>query len=574
MSGSHNVGNFQGPRLPSEENNESEIDPEKFRRISKVEETDDSQQKKKKQPMEETEDEEGEVQEEKAPTLDFSSFMSDQESDSDLNVQQAKGNVRRAPTNSDASSDTQMYSSPRASASQFQGKDQGEELGDELFGNLEPAPPEYGEAQEPSQPAPAPAAPAEQGSPQSANEQPAQPTTQEPQENNNVSQPDYQGDVSNVSEPQTNQDQSKNSDQKTDSKAPKKTDETKKKKGEKDLKPLQLETDVKPDNKHKVDKEEISTMPVTQPKQAKDVKPSSKVQTAPIEEPKEITTTPGQFTSEKEKGEDGDSDHQHQKEPNEIHDTHGKKEKPKEEEEVAKPGFSDAVKKTKNKPSSGATDEVVAAAAGEIPQPIKSSGSLEDNETLSTSKSGSKKGKKNSISQPSTPVLFSSDGEVLTSLSKDHDKQEDQQDQQVFLQVDAPAPITAPPPIEAPAYSKLNPETFELFEKLVGLMTIESYKGKSTTTVELNMPNSVFDKAKVVLEHFDTAPNSFNLQLQGSDEAVNMFNASMGELAAAFEGSKLAYEVNIRRPILSEKHRTGFFRKSTDYEGDGQNKDK
>ena len=581
MVGSHNVGNFQGPKLPSEEDKESEIDPEKFRRVSKVEETDDSQQKKKKNPMEETEEEDGDIQEEQAPTLDFSSYMSEQESDSDLNVQKAKGDVRRAPSDSNAPKDTQMYSSPRASASQFQGKDQGDELGDELFGNLEEAPPEYGQQEEAPAPAPASSSdPAEKGSPQpqAANEQLPQQPVQEPQTGDNISDPNQNynpGDVSNVSEPQTNQDQSQNNDQKTDSKAPKKTDESqgsKKKKGSEELKPLDLEAHIKPEDKHKVSKEEISTSQPPEKEKTKDVKPASKVQAAPIEETKEITTTPGQFTSEKD-GKDDDDEHQPQKEPHELHDTQNKKAKPKDEQQ-AKPGFKDALDKTKKKPTSGADDEVVAAQAGLMPKGIKSAGPNEDeDEAASTSKSSSKKGKKRTISQPDTPVLYTSDGDVRTSLSKDHDK-DDHQDEQVFLQVEAPAQIQAPAPIEATSYSKLNPETFELFEKLIGVMTIESFKGKSTTTVELNMPNSVFDKSQVVLEHFDTAPNSFNLQLQGSDEAVNMFNASMGELAAAFEGSKLAFEVNIRRPILSEKHRAGFFRKSTDYEGDAQNKDK
>ena len=131
-------------------------------------------------------------------------------------------------------------------------------------------------------------------------------------------------------------------------------------------------------------------------------------------------------------------------------------------------------------------------------------------------------------------------------------------------------PVIAPPPTEAAAYSKLQPEVFDLFERLVGLMTIELHTGKTTTTVTLNMPESIFNKSKIIIDHFDTAPHAFNLQLQGSDQAVNMFSENMAALAAAFEGSKLAYQVNIRRPELLPTEKHLFKRKSADYSDDNQ----
>lgn len=127
----------------------------------------------------------------------------------------------------------------------------------------------------------------------------------------------------------------------------------------------------------------------------------------------------------------------------------------------------------------------------------------------------------------------------------------------------------APPPIgpiqversALPAYATLKPEIFELFERMVGLMTIQQSKGVSTTTVTLNMPGSVFNGCQIVLEHYQTAPNSFNLQLQGSPRAVEIFNDNMADLTSAFQGAKLSFDVNIRTPVLLREERPQVRRK-------------
>ncbi len=103
---------------------------------------------------------------------------------------------------------------------------------------------------------------------------------------------------------------------------------------------------------------------------------------------------------------------------------------------------------------------------------------------------------------------------------------------------------------QAPAYTRLPSETFELFQKMVGLMTIEQTKGISKTTVTLNMPGSVFDKCQIQIDHYDTAPHSFNVQLFGNAQAVAHFNTNLNDLAAAFQQSRLPFEVNLQRPSL------------------------
>lgn len=115
----------------------------------------------------------------------------------------------------------------------------------------------------------------------------------------------------------------------------------------------------------------------------------------------------------------------------------------------------------------------------------------------------------------------------------------------------------APPPLAStpPAYATLSSQVYDLFEKLTGLLMVQQYKGISTTTVELHMPNSPFNGAKIVLEQYKTAPGSFNLHLIGSPEAVDLFLVHLSDLSAAFASSNLPFKVNILRPSLETKKR-------------------
>ncbi len=127
--------------------------------------------------------------------------------------------------------------------------------------------------------------------------------------------------------------------------------------------------------------------------------------------------------------------------------------------------------------------------------------------------------------------------------------------QQNFTPTPQLAQLAEISPLEATPYTTLSPEIFEIFEKMVGIMTIEQYKGISTTTINLNIPNSPFDKCQIVIEHYSTAPHEFNLQLKGDIQAIERMNANISSLVAAFQGASLSFKVNIKTPILSDEPR-------------------
>lgn len=124
-----------------------------------------------------------------------------------------------------------------------------------------------------------------------------------------------------------------------------------------------------------------------------------------------------------------------------------------------------------------------------------------------------------------------------------------------------PLPTEAPAPssqqvMGGAAYAHLSSHVFDLFQRMVGIATVEQYKGISKTTITLNLPGSPFDGCKIQLDHYDTAPHSFNLQLLGTPHANQLFTENIDTLNQAFQQGRYAFEVNLMRPILLPQEST------------------
>ncbi len=111
------------------------------------------------------------------------------------------------------------------------------------------------------------------------------------------------------------------------------------------------------------------------------------------------------------------------------------------------------------------------------------------------------------------------------------------------------------PPAEISPFVNLPPEVFEIFERMVGVMVVEKGRDLTKTTVTVNLKDSIFNGCEIVVDHYASAPNSFNIQLKGSPEAIALFNANSDDLFAAFKQSKLSFDVNLQRPTLQRKYR-------------------
>ncbi len=103
--------------------------------------------------------------------------------------------------------------------------------------------------------------------------------------------------------------------------------------------------------------------------------------------------------------------------------------------------------------------------------------------------------------------------------------------------------------------TKLSPEMAVLVEKMANFILIASQNGVSTTTVMVEMDGSVLDGSQVVIDRYDTAPPSFNLQLSGSPEAADLLSANLASLQDSLQTNPILqnFQVHVLPPVLSEK---------------------
>lgn len=95
---------------------------------------------------------------------------------------------------------------------------------------------------------------------------------------------------------------------------------------------------------------------------------------------------------------------------------------------------------------------------------------------------------------------------------------------------------------------RLSPEIQDLYENMVDALTHISNSSQSQTTVSLQSPqfaSSPFYGAEIIIEEFThLAPKSYNIQLIASPQALEMMQANMQDLMAAFQNSNYNFKVN------------------------------
>lgn len=134
----------------------------------------------------------------------------------------------------------------------------------------------------------------------------------------------------------------------------------------------------------------------------------------------------------------------------------------------------------------------------------------------------------------------------------DKDKEgQGSQDQTQAVQGQPIAPFIAEAPsVQAPtpAYTSFSPQLLEMFDKMVGTMTVmQETTGERKTTITLTSPkfaSSAFFGAEVIIEEdLNLAPGQYNIKLVGSPEAVQLFQAKSNDLLAAFQAGNYNFRV-------------------------------
>lgn len=535
-------GDLQRPyNAPEKKESSDKIDPEKFKKVMKVDESDEAQKRKKRNlPKEEEEGVDEEVQEQVPtpnPVTSFSEFMSDKQQLGNVFDKESGGVLRqRAPQEGGA------FTAPPAGSISTEGIDLDQESEPPPttsgYASRAPSGPQEGETQHP--PPPQPQEPSTTGQyqkpsePSSSNRPPS--FFQEELEKPNIQQP------SDSKQPQTNQEQT--TPAKDIQQPEKKEEEPKKRKKE----------------------EKDTSLLASQPK-TKDLEALKKKRSKGIAP--EVKIVPGEETLEKkEEGvEQKVTDKGSQKfEEGLPFSLKEKKERPipkfdedltttSETEKTMTKGIPLEEELPKEKTEKEAFKEgtflkVKEGPAKEMakkPSPFK---------RFSPEEARSRKmGKEGQVAEiEGLPTPPSSEGELGGRGKKKDDNSFLEADNQTagipLPNFENPFPAIAAS-TNTPTYSKLSPEIHELFEKMGGVMTIQQSKGIMTTTMNINMPGSVFDGAQVILNQYSTAPNSFNIQLVGNPDSVKIFNQNLDALKASFKQANFNFETNILNPILT-----------------------
>ncbi len=110
----------------------------------------------------------------------------------------------------------------------------------------------------------------------------------------------------------------------------------------------------------------------------------------------------------------------------------------------------------------------------------------------------------------------------------------------------------------------LSSETIPLFFQMVGtIYVMTAPPGISKTEIVLSSPafaNSKFFGSTISIEKYATAPDSLNIRLTGTNEAVKSFNENISNLYAAFQNGNFGFrigrisaEYSVERPVFRRK---------------------
>jgi hypothetical protein len=152
--------------------------------------------------------------------------------------------------------------------------------------------------------------------------------------------------------------------------------------------------------------------------------------------------------------------------------------------------------------------------------------------------------------------IVSEEEKQLLSLPHEDLSVKIEQEQQPSAQAQPSIEPTTSTPLTASApYTQFTPQLFELFQKLVGVMTVMQFQGKTTTSIILHMPKSALDGAHIDIEHYDTAPHAFNISLYTTPEGQKILDPQMQVLEQQLKNSMPNFQILVKKPLLLDESR-------------------
>ncbi|NNM43417.1 MAG: hypothetical protein HKM07_03660 [Chlamydiae bacterium] len=116
------------------------------------------------------------------------------------------------------------------------------------------------------------------------------------------------------------------------------------------------------------------------------------------------------------------------------------------------------------------------------------------------------------------------------------------------------SPVQTSEPKVTKAYANFTAQMLDIFERMVGVMTVLKSSGMTQTTIHLTGPqfaSSIFNGCQITIQEFSSAPKSFNIQFVGSPQAVQAFEAKIPMINTAFSTGNYDFKVNRLEANLS-----------------------
>lgn len=161
----------------------------------------------------------------------------------------------------------------------------------------------------------------------------------------------------------------------------------------------------------------------------------------------------------------------------------------------------------------------------------------------------------NPIPQPSQE-LFHHDKKDTHSIKPQEKKKEEILPPEPSLTNIQPNQTTYQPPILPTGSGFTSYQISQLFDRMVGTITIMNDSGIKTTEFILSgeeFASSIFYGAHITITEYSTAPKAFNIQLSASPKAVALFQENMPNLLVNFASSNYAFRINRLETSLIEE---------------------
>ncbi len=157
-----------------------------------------------------------------------------------------------------------------------------------------------------------------------------------------------------------------------------------------------------------------------------------------------------------------------------------------------------------------------------------------------------------------TKIEATDQSEAADQEQKERDQQEEEKEKYALSQssqnlLDQIFPdLQATAPSEAIGFDRLPPHILDLFDRLVGVITVMQIQGKTETTLYLSDQQSpLFKGTSVTITSYSTAPMAYNIEFKAPAQTSPVLQKHIDQLKTAFKDPKKEFNFQIHEIMLS-----------------------